>query len=81
LFFGILFGNSSLKNDMKNSILVMDDDTKELRKLREILNREGYNIITASDKETASQLSQHIKFEFVLSKASILGFVFPEREK
>ena len=66
---------------MKNSILVMDDDTKELRKLREILTREGYNIITASDKETASQLSRHIKFEFVLSKASILDFVFPEKEK
>jgi len=66
---------------MKNSILVMDDDTKELRKLREILTREGYNIITASDKETATQLSRHIQFEFVLSKASILGFVFPEREK
>lgn len=59
----------------------MDDDTKELRKLREILTREGYNIITASDKETASQLSRHIKFEFVLSKSSILDFVFPEKEK
>lgn len=66
---------------MKNSILVMDDDTKELKKLREILTREGFNIITVSDKETAAKLNRHIKFEFVLSKASILGFVFPEREE
>ncbi len=59
---------------MKNQILVLDDDTTELRKLREILTREGFNIITATDKETAVELSRHIKFGFVLGKASTLGF-------
>ncbi|QQS36495.1 MAG: response regulator [Ignavibacteriales bacterium] len=59
---------------MKNQILVLDDDTRELRKLREILTKEGFNIITATDKETAIELSRHIKFEFVLGKASALGF-------
>ena len=59
---------------MKNQILVLDEDMQELRKLREVLTREGFNIITAADKETAVRLSRHIKFGFVLGKAAILGF-------
>lgn len=61
---------------MNDQILVLDDDTKELRKLREVLTREGFNIITATDKETALRLSKHIKFSFILGKASALGFSF-----
>jgi PleD family two-component response regulator len=57
---------------------VLDDDAVELRKLREILTREGFNIITATDKETAIELSKHIKFGFVLGKASALGFAATE---
>lgn len=59
---------------MKTPILVLDDDTQELRKLRAVLTREGFNIITATDKETAVQLSRHIKVGWVLGKASTLGF-------
>lgn len=59
---------------MKNQILVIDEDTYELRRLREILTREGFNIITATDKNTALELSKHIKFSFVLGKAAVLGF-------
>ncbi len=59
---------------MKNQILVLDEDTYELRRLREILTREGFNIITATDKKTAIELSKHIKFGFVLGKAAALGF-------
>lgn len=64
---------------MKKPILVLDDDTQELRKLREILTREGFNIITATDIETAVQLSRHIKIGFILGKATTLGF--PEDPK
>lgn len=66
---------------MKNQILVLDDDTIELRKLREILSKEGFNIITATDKDTALELSRHIKFGFVLGKASALGFASSESKK
>jgi DNA-binding response OmpR family regulator len=59
---------------MKNKILVLDDDTLELRKLREILTREGFNIITATDMDTAIQLTKHIKFSFVLGKIETLGY-------
>jgi len=34
----------------------------------------GFYIITATDKETAIELSKHIKFGFVLGKAATLGF-------
>jgi len=34
----------------------------------------GFNIIIATDKETAIELSKHIKFGFVLGKAATLGF-------
>ncbi len=59
---------------MKNQILVLDGDTYGLRKPREILAREGFNIITVVDKETAFKLNKSIKFSYVLGKASILGF-------
>ena len=59
---------------MDNSILIIDSNTQELRKLREILTREGYNIMTAIDKETATQICQRISIGLVLAKASLLGF-------
>ncbi|HSP86908.1 MAG TPA: hypothetical protein VLN45_02145 [Ignavibacteriaceae bacterium] len=66
---------------MKNQILVLDDDTYELRRLREILTREGFNIITATDKDMALELSKHIKFSFVLGKAITLGFNSSNKKK
>jgi len=59
---------------MDKHILVIDPDMAELRKLREILTREGYNIMTATDKETAVQICQRIPIKFVLAEASLLGF-------
>ena len=49
-------------------ILIIDDDTQELRKLREILTREGYDIMTATDKETAKQISQKVPIGFIRFK-------------
>ena len=59
---------------MQKHILIIDDDTQELRKLRELLTREGYNIMTATDKATATQISQKVPISFILAKASALGF-------
>ena len=59
---------------MHKHILIIDDDTQELRKLRELLTREGYNIMTATDKETAMQISQKVPIGLVLAKASALDF-------
>ena len=59
---------------MHQHILIIDDDTQELRRLREILTREGYNIMTATDRETAMQISEKVSVGFILAKASTLGF-------
>ena len=59
---------------MQKHILIIDDDMQELRKLREILTREGYDIMTATDRETAMQISEKVPIAFILAKASALGF-------
>ncbi len=59
---------------MKKPILVLNEDLQELRKLREVLTKEGFNIITSTDKETAIELCRHINFLYVLGPAHLLGF-------
>lgn len=59
---------------MEKHILVIDFDTKELRRLREVLTKEGFSIMTATDKETAREICERIPIEFILGKASSLGF-------
>jgi PleD family two-component response regulator len=59
---------------MHELILVVDPDTTHLRKLREILSREGFNIMTATDRSTAIQICKKIPVQLVLGKAKELGF-------
>ncbi|TAK65381.1 MAG: response regulator [Bacteroidetes bacterium] len=59
---------------MEHHILIIDDNTQELRKLREILTREGYNIMTATDYATAMQIYQRVPVKLILAKAPALGF-------
>lgn len=59
---------------MEKHILVIDSDTKELRRLREVLTKEGFSIMTATDKATAMEICQRIPISFVLAEASSLGF-------
>jgi PleD family two-component response regulator len=62
---------SMSNNDL---ILVVDSDTAQLRKLREILTREGFSIMTATDKTTALQICAKIPVQFVLGDTTLLGF-------
>ena len=59
---------------MNEHVLIIDDNTQELRKLRELLTREGYNIMTATDFNTAMQIYERIPVRLVLANASALGF-------
>ena len=59
---------------MHELILVVDPDTARLRKLRELLSREGYNIMTATDRDTAIQICQRIPVQLVLGETKVLGF-------
>jgi PleD family two-component response regulator len=59
---------------MHELILVVDPDTARLRRLREILSREGFSIMTATDRTTAIQICQRIPVQFVLGETYVLGF-------
>ncbi len=59
---------------MEKFLLIIDPETQELRRLREILTREGYNIMTATDKETAKQICERVPVHLVLAHASTIGF-------
>jgi len=65
---------STKRKIMDNIILIIDSNTQELRKLREILTREGYNIMTATDRETAIQICQRIPVKFVLAETAAVEF-------
>lgn len=60
---------------MSNYILVIDKNTEELRRLRELLSREGYNIMTASDLETATEICEKVSVSLVLGDSSLLKFL------
>jgi PleD family two-component response regulator len=69
---------------MTEHILIIDSDLQELRRLREILAREGYNIMTASDDKTAQELCARLPIKLVLADVKLLGFAphqTPTRQK
>jgi PleD family two-component response regulator len=56
---------------MEQHILIVDDDTQELRRLRELLTRAGYNIMTATDKATAERIMEKITISFILMRSTV----------
>jgi PleD family two-component response regulator len=65
---------------MTEHILIIDSDLQELRRLREILAREGYNIMTASDDKTAQELCARLPIKLVLADVKLLGFAPTKRQ-
>jgi PleD family two-component response regulator len=71
-------------SQMTEHILIIDSDLQELRRLREILAREGYNIMTACDDKTAQELCARLPIKLVLADVKLLGFAphqTPPRQK
>jgi PleD family two-component response regulator len=58
---------------MSENILIIEKNTIELRKLREMLTREGYSVMTATDSETAKQICKQIPIKFILGDIEELG--------
>ncbi len=52
---------------MNDLVLIIESNTTKLRKLREILSREGFNIMTVTDRESALNICSKIKIEYVLA--------------
>ena len=59
---------------MSDNILIIDNNTVELRRLREILTREGYGVMTAMDIQTAKQICEQISVKYILGEAESLGY-------
>lgn len=59
---------------MPENILIIDKNTIELRRLREVLTREGFGVMTATDHATAKQICEQIPVKFILGEADSLGF-------
>jgi len=64
---------------MTGNILIIDDNTIELRKLREVLTREGFGVMTATDSVMAKQICEQIPVKFILGEAESLGFKTKEK--
>jgi PleD family two-component response regulator len=58
---------------MQEHILVIEENAIQLRKLREILSREGFSIITVSDKESALNITQKLNVKYILASCDALG--------
>ena len=56
---------------MKQHLLIIDSDTRELRKLRELLTRAGFSIMTASDWKTARQIYDKMDIAMVLCEGRL----------
>lgn len=60
---------------MSEFVLIIESDTAELRKLREILTREGYNIMTAADRETAQKICRQVPVTMILCEVALWEFL------
>lgn len=58
---------------MSEQILIIDSNTKTLRKLRELLSREGFNIMTVTDRDSALNICKKIKIEYIIGNPIDLG--------
>ena len=57
---------------MAEQILIIESDTKKLRRLREILSREGFNLITVTDKDSALNICRKLNIDYILGNTSDL---------
>jgi PleD family two-component response regulator len=53
---------------MKNIILIIDSDTVTLNRLRNILSREGFSLMTATNLATAKEIMQQVDISYVLAQ-------------
>lgn len=60
---------------MNKSVLVIESNTLLLKKLREILSKEGFEVITVTNFELAVYLCNKINFEYILAKPELLGII------
>ncbi len=56
-------------------ILIIDDDTANLKRMRETFSKEGYGIITVSNSEQAENIISKIEIDFVCCRVDQKEFL------
>jgi len=59
---------------MSKRLLIVDSNRHELKKLREIFSREGYCIMTATDEQSAAEISSNLEIDFVVAEPDYFKF-------
>ena len=58
---------------MPEQILIIDNNTTSLRKLREVLSKEGFGIITVTDKASAENILRKMNINYIVGEVGLLG--------
>ena len=58
---------------MPEQILIIDNNTTSLRKLREVLSKEGFGIITVTDKTSAENILRKMNINYIVGEVGLLG--------
>lgn len=58
---------------MVEHVLIIESNTNKLRKLREILSKEGFNIMTVTDRDSALSICSKLKVEYIIANPNDLG--------
>jgi PleD family two-component response regulator len=58
---------------MNELVLIIESNTAKLRKLRETLSKEGFNIMTVTDRESALSICGKVKIEYVIANPADIG--------
>lgn len=65
---------------MNDHILIIDSDKVILRKLRELLTREGFSIMTVTDKQEALNLCKQLPIRLIIGSPNELGIANDEKK-
>lgn len=66
---------------MNEHILIIESDTYALKKLRELLSREGFNIMTVTNRESALNICEKIKIDYVIANPKELKLISQEKKE
>ena len=52
---------------MNENILIIDSGKERLKKLRELLSKEGFSLITVTDKTAAESICEKMDIEYIIA--------------
>ncbi|MFA7289624.1 MAG: hypothetical protein WC055_12175 [Melioribacteraceae bacterium] len=58
---------------MNGNILIIDSGKERLKKLRELLSKEGFSLITVTDKLAAESICEKMDIEYIIANPQSFG--------